>query len=492
VRRGAAAVVRRGEAAVVRRGAVPECGGRAVRPQARESAPVRRPDANDPGLLTAAQTSLLVDLYELTMAASYHREGMDTDAVFELFVRRLPPHRDWLLVAGIGPALALVMAMRFGEAELGYLRSRGFADDFLARLQGLRFSGDVDAMPEGTVCFANEPIVRVRGPRIEAQLIETLLLNQVNFQTMVASKAARVVLAAGGGEPGHGERVIDFSPRRDHGIDAAMKVSRSAAIAGCGGTSNVAAAMRYGLEPIGTMAHSYVLSFPDERSAFEAFLRLFPDSGVLLVDTYEVEQGVRNAIEASRSTGVALRWIRIDSGDLAALAHRSRRLLDEAGMRTTAITVSGDLEERRIAALVADRVPVDHFGVGTDLGTSRDSPAVNGVYKLVAHARGEALQGVRKLSADKETLPGPKQVWRRHEDGTMAGDLLAAAEEVHEGEPLLVPFVRDGELVRTENLATMRARAAASLAALPAELRRSLEGADPYPVAISAALSAAS
>ena len=379
------------------------------------------PDANDPGLLTAAQTSLLVDLYELTMAASYHREGIDEEAVFELFVRRLPPRRDWLLVAGIGPALELVAAMRFGDAELGYLRSRGFAEDFLARLEGLRFSGDVEAMPEGTICFANEPIVRVRAPRIEAQLIETLLLNQVNFQTMVATKAARIVLAAGGGEPGHGERVTDFSPRRDHGIDAAMKVARSAAIAGCGGTSNVAAAMRYGLEPVGTMAHSYVLSFPGERQAFEAYLRLFPDSGVLLVDTYDVEQGVRNAIEASRATGVQLRGIRIDSGDLASLARRSRQLLDEAGMQATAITVSGDLEEGRIAALVADGVPIDRFGVGTDLGTSRDSPTVNGVYKLVAHASGEVMRGVRKLSADKETLPGPKQVWRRHDGGRWPG-----------------------------------------------------------------------
>jgi nicotinate phosphoribosyltransferase len=240
------------------------------------------------------------------------------------------------------------------------------------------------------------------------------------------------------------------------------------------------------------MAHSYVLSFPDERQAFEAFLRLFPDSGILLVDTYEVEQGVRNAIEASRSTGIPLQGIRIDSGDLAALAHSSRRQLDEAGMAEVAITVSGDLEEGRIAALVADGVPADRFGVGTDLGTSRDSPTVNGVYKLVAHAGGDGLQGVRKLSADKETLPGPKQVWRRHENATMTGDLVAAADEEGDGEPLLVPFMRSGEVVRREDLATMQARATKSLAALPAELRRaSADAALPYPVEISAALSAA-
>ena len=450
------------------------------------------PDANDPGLLQVAETSLLVDLYELTMAASYLREDMDQDSVFELFVRRLPPRRDWLLTAGLGPALRLAVGMRFGEAELGYLRARGFDDAFLDRLAGLRFSGDVEAMPEGTICFANEPIVRVTGPRIEAQLLETLLLNQVNFQTMAATKAARIALAAGGGEPGAGERVIDFSPRRDHGIDAAMKVARSAAIAGCGGTSNVAAAMRYGLRPVGTMAHSFVLSFASEIASFEAFLRSFPERGTLLVDTFDVEAGVRNAIEASRSTEVPLRGVRIDSGDLGALARRARRLLDEAGMPETEITVSGNLEEGRIAELVAGGAPIDRFGVGTDLGTSRDSPTVDGVYKLVADALDDGWRGVRKLSADKATLPGPKQVWRRHRDGSMAGDLVAAAEESADGEPLLAPFVRGGEIVREEDLGTMRDRAAAGLRSLPVGLRpASGEAAkEPYPVEISAALTA--
>ena len=429
------------------------------------------PDINDPGLLSDAETALLVDLYELTMAATYHREGMDEPAVFELFARKLPPRRDWLLSAGVGPALRLVREMRFGAAELEYLRSRGFEEGFLDRLADLRFSGDVDAMPEGTVCFANEPIVRVTGPRIEAQLLETLLLNQVNFQTMAATKAARVVLAAGGGEPGQGDRVLDFSPRRDHGIDAAMKVARAAAIAGAGGTSNVAAAMRYGLEPVGTMAHSFVLSFADERSAFEAFLRSFPETGVLLVDTFDTGQGVRNAIEASRATGVPLRGVRIDSGDLAALAGLARELLDEAGMEQTLITVSGDLEEEGIAALVAAGAPIDRFGVGTDLGTSRDSPVVNGVYKLVADAGAAGWRGVRKLSPDKQTLPGAKQVWRRHQEGRMAGDLIAPAEEGGDGEPLLVPFMRDGEIAREDDLAAMRERAQSQLRSLPAALR---------------------
>src|SRR5215210_586685 len=245
------------------------------------------PDPNDHGLLSAAETSLLTDLYELNMAAGYHRAGIDETAIFELFVRRLPPRRDWLLCAGLGPTLRLITEMRFGPRELEYLESRGFDSSFLDRLSVFRFRGDFDAMPEGTLAFANEPLIRVTAPRIEAQLLETLLLNQVNFQTMVATKAARIVLAAGGGGPGAGERVIDFSPRRDHGADAAMKVARSAAVAGCGATSNMAAAMRYGLRPVGTMAHSYVLSFDTEPEAFRCFVETFPGNTVMLVDTYD-------------------------------------------------------------------------------------------------------------------------------------------------------------------------------------------------------------
>src|SRR5918995_4509314 len=254
------------------------------------------------------------------MAASYFRREMNQPAIFELFARKLPPHRTWLLAAGLGPALRLVRDLRFGEAELAYLGLIGFRADFLEYLSGFRFSGDIHAIPEGTVCFANEPLLRVTGPRIEAQILETLLLNQINFQTMVATKAARVVLAAGGGEPGAGDSVIDFSPRRDHGVDAAMKVARSAAVAGCGGTSNVAAAMRYGLPPVGTMAHSYVLAFDTEAEAFRCFIESFPKGTVMLVDTYDTLQGVGNAIAAARDAGVPLAGIRLDSGDLLALS----------------------------------------------------------------------------------------------------------------------------------------------------------------------------
>jgi nicotinate phosphoribosyltransferase len=443
------------------------------------------PDANDPGLLAPSETGLLIDQYELAMASSYHRRGMNQDAIFELFARRLPPHRTWLLAAGLGPTLRLVRELRFSDPELAYLGSIGFADDFLEYLSGFRFTGDVHAIPEGTVCFANEPLLRVTGPRIEAQLLETLLLNQVNFQTMVATKAARVVLAAGGGRPGAGDSVIDFSPRRDHGIDAAMKVARSSAVAGAGGTSNVAAAMRYGLRPVGTMAHSYVMSFEREEDAFRAFLEDFSHSTVLLVDTYDSAQGVRNAIAAARDTGIALRGVRLDSGDLLELSREARRLLDEAGMGDAVIVASGDLQEHRIAELVAAGAPIDLWGVGTELGTSRDSPVVNGVYKLVADRADGSWRGVWKRSPHKATHPGPKQVYRVYDGGTMAGDVIAAEDEAPGGEPLLVEAMRDGEIVREDTLDEIRARTTSQLDALPEALRPPEDDVDPYPVTYS-------
>jgi nicotinate phosphoribosyltransferase len=446
------------------------------------------PDANDPGLLSPPQVSLMTDQYELAMAASYHRRDMNGSAIFELFARRLPVHRTWLLAAGLGPALRLVSQLRFGEDEITYLGSLGFDEEFLSYLSEFRFSGEIDAIPEGTVCFANEPLLRVTGPRIEAQILETLLLNQINFQTMVATKSARVVLAAGGGEPGAGDAVIDFSPRRDHGIDAAMKVARSAAVAGCGGTSNVAAAMRYGLRPVGTMAHSYVMSFEHERDAYKAFMEDFPDGAVLLVDTYDTLEGVRHAIAASRDTGVPLRGVRLDSGDLLELSREARRILDDARMTETRIVASGDLEEHRITALVEAGAPIDTWGVGTEIGTSRDSPVVNGVYKLVADRGAEGWRGVWKRSSDKATHPGPKQVFRSYANGTMTGDVIAAEGEKPGGEPLLTAFMREGEIAREEALDEIRERSAAQLAALPAALHPPEDEVPPYPVTYSKTL----
>jgi nicotinate phosphoribosyltransferase len=440
-------------------------------------------DPNDPGLLSPLEVSLLIDQYELAMSASYFRRGMNETAVFELFVRRLPPGRDWLLVAGVGPALAMVEQMRFGEAECDYLKGLGFEPGFVEYLADCRFTGDVDAMPEGTLAFPGEPLVRVTGPRIEAQLLETLLLNQINFQTAVATKAGRITLAAGGPD-----RFVDFSPRRDHGVDAAMKVARAAVIAGASGTSNVAAAKRYGLQPVGTMAHSYVLSFAREEDAFRAFAEDTPENAVLLVDTYDTVEGVRHAIDAARAAGVALRGVRLDSGDLLELSRTARTMLDEAGMRDATILASGDLEEHAIARLVADGAPIDTWGVGTDLGTSRDAPALGGVYKLVAHRPGGTWRGVAKRSAGKASLPGAKQVFREFRDGRMAGDTIGLADEGLPGEPLLVPAMRGGRTVPGESLERLRERAMASLDALPDELRRpdSVGGERPYRVEHSA------
>ena len=438
------------------------------------------PDINDAGLLSAAETSLLTDQYELTMAASYLRRRMNEPAIFELFVRHLPPHRDWLLLAGVGPALAMVEAMRFGDPELEYLRSLGFAPAFLEYLAGFRFTGDIEAMPEGTVAFAGEPLLRVTAPRIEAQLVETLMLNQVNFQTAIATKAARIVLAAGSGA------VVDFSPRRDHGTDAAMKAARAAAIAGAAGTSNVAAAHRYGLDPVGTMAHSYVMSFDTEAEAFRAFMEDTPHNAVLLVDTYDTIEGVAHAIAAARDTGVRLKGVRLDSGDLLALSRAARSMLDAAGLAGAGIMASGDLDERKIAALVAGGAPIDAWGVGTDLGTSRDSPSVGGVYKLVADRRDGRWRPVAKRSPDKATLPGAKQVFRIDVDGVMNHDVLAAAGESLPGRPLLEPAIRNGRVVLHDALGDLQARAAASLRSLPQALRGPGAGPErPYAVTLS-------
>ena len=381
----------------------------------------------------------------------------------------------------------MVEAMRFGARELEYVSGLGLPAAFLDYLRGFRFTGSVEAMSEGTVAFAGEPLLRVTAPRIEAQLVETLLLNQVNFQTAIATKAARLVLAAGGGMPGAGGSLVDFSPRRDHGIDAAMKAARSAAIAGATGTSNLAAAMRYGLTPVGTMAHSYVLSFPDERAAFRAFMEDVPENAVMLVDTFDTLAGVHHAIEAARETGVRLQGVRLDSGDLLTLSRASRGLLDDAGMRDARIVASGDLDERRIADLVAAHAPIDVWGVGTDLGTSRDSPTVGGVFKLVAdRPEGSEWRPVAKRSEAKATLPGPKQVFRRILDGTMTEDVLGVADEALDGRPLLRTAMRGGHLELDDDLPLLRARAAGDLAALPSDLRRpGRQARRPYPVRLS-------
>jgi len=438
------------------------------------------------GYVTPDNVALLTDLYELAMADSYHRQGMNDRATFALFVRSLPPGRAFLVSAGLDTALAYLEELRFGDEAITYLRSlQMFSDGFLESLRGFRFTGDVRAIPEGEVFFPPEPLLEVSGPRIEAQIVETFLLNTLNFQVMVASKAARAVLAA------RGRGVVDFSPRRDHGVDAALKVARAAFIAGCTGTSNVLAGMIYGLPVVGTMAHSYVMSFSDELESFRAFTHDFPNNAVLLIDTYDTLAGVANAItvgQEMRAQGGRLRGVRIDSGDLVAQSRAVRVALDAAGFKDTQIFLSGDLNEYRIAELLEQGAAVDAFGVGTELGTSPDAPNVGGVYKLVEDEKGYKI----KLSTGKATLPGRKQVWRRTDaDGQPAADLVTLHDEPPPAEysPLLSEVMRNGRRLRSESLAEIRQRCTERLAALPDELR-ALEDGNRYPVALSPALTA--
>lgn len=436
------------------------------------------------GYVTPANVALLTDLYELAMSDSYFRHDMNARATFALFVRSLPPGRAFLVSAGLDTALAYLEGLRFEDEAIRYLTSlRLFSDGFLDYLRGFRFTGDVRAIPEGEVFFPPEPLVEVSGPRIEAQIVETFLLNTLNFQVMVASKAARAVLAA------RGRAVVDFSPRRDHGTDAAVKAARAAYVAGCSGTSNVLAGMLYGLPVVGTMAHSYIMSFSDELEAFRTFARDFPTNAVLLIDTYDTLQGVANAITVGRelaASGARLRGVRIDSGDLVAQSRAVRAALDAAGFRDTRIFLSGDLNEHRIAELLDQGAAVDAFGVGTELGTSADAPSIGGVYKLVEDEKGYRI----KLSTGKATLPGRKQVWRRTDDeGQPVGDVIALHDEPAPAgcAPLLVPVMREGQRTVSEPLAAIRQRCTERLAGLPEELRV-LEDPMSYPVTLSPAL----
>jgi nicotinate phosphoribosyltransferase len=422
-----------------------------------------------------SNASQLIDLYQLRMAQAYFEEGLDARATFDLFVRRLPPPRNFLLACGLDDALEFLERLSFDRGALDYLAGLGqFSAKFLERLGRMRFTGDVYAVPEGTPVFAGEPILEVVAALPEAQLVETFVMNQIHLQTVLASKAARIVEAAGG------RPVVDFSLRRTHGVDAGLKSARALYIAGVASTSNVLAGQIYGLPVAGTMAHSYVQAHDDEDAAFRAFLRLYPE-GVVLVDTYDTLIGVGRLVALAGVLGEHFRVsaIRLDSGDLEDLSRAARRLLDEAGLRQVEIFASGGLDEHSIDALVRSGAPIDGFGVGTLLGVSADAPALDMVYKLVEYA------GVSrtKLSTDKHLLGGRKQVFRRS-----TGDVIARAEERHDGRRLLIPVMRDGRRLVDESLETIRERARREIALLPTRCR-SLEPMNPsYPVEVSAAL----
>jgi nicotinate phosphoribosyltransferase len=429
-----------------------------------------------------SELGLFTDLYELTMAQAYLAEGLTGNAVFTLFVRRLPKVRNFLLACGLESVLGYLQHVRFTDDDLAYVRSLDlFSDDLLTWLSRFRFTGDVYAVPEGTPVFANEPILEIVAPIAQGQFVETFVMNQINVQTVLASKGARVAAAA------RGRKVVDFGARRTHGIDAAVKGARAFYIAGVHATSNVLAGKLYGIPVAGTMAHSFVQAFADEREAFRAFARIFPGT-TLLVDTYDTLEGVRHVVELATRAPEAFKIsaVRLDSGDLAGLARETRRILDAAGLQQIGIFASSGLDEHAIAALLDAGAPIDGFGVGTAMSVAEDAPAIDIAYKL-AEYDGE---GRTKLSPDKPILPGRKQLFRQAKDGKAIGDVIAVADEQVEGRPLLRAVMRGGHQTAeaVEDLQSIRRRAAEELAALPAEVT-SLEHADPpYPVSISAAL----
>lgn len=427
---------------------------------------------------------LLTDLYELTMAAGYHAHGLaDRRATFELWVRKLPTRRNYLVAAGLEQAVHYLTHLSFSPEQIDYLRSHPvFADvpkDWFARLADLRYGGDLWALPEGTVVFAGEPLLRVSAPIMVAQIVETFLITTLTMQTLVASKAARVVDAA------EGRAVVDFGSRRAHGPQAGLLAARASYLGGCTGTSNTEAARLLSIPAVGTQAHAWVMAFGDEVEAFRRFGEVFPRSATMLIDTYDTVQGARNAL----ASGAPMQAVRLDSGDLAVLSKEVRRVLDEAGRRDVKIVASGDLNEDRLHDLVAAGAPIDLFGVGTELVTSRDEPALNTVYKLVEQETPEGTVGRLKLSAEKKTYPFAKQVFRQSGPDVLSQefreDVVGRATERQPGEPLLIEVLRGGEPVRPlPSLEEGRTRCREQLARLPRPLR-DLGPCEPYPVRVS-------
>ena len=433
--------------------------------------------------------SFTTDLYELTMAAAYFDNRIHHRGIFELFVRSLPKHRAYLIAAGLEQALVHLRDLRFTVEQVDYLRDhpafKHVSSEFFDYLAAFHFTGDLWAVPEGTAIFAAEPLLRVDAPLIEAQIIETFLLATINFQTSIASKAARIVTAS------KGRSVIEFGTRRAHGTEAGLLAARAAFIGGCAGTSNVEAGYLFGIPTFGTLAHSFVMAFDREDDAFRAFLRVFPDTATILADTYDTIAAVTRLARDFRS-GIAA--VRLDSGDLLQLSLQVRQILDDAGMADTRIFASGDLDEYRIEELLGRGARIDTFGVGTHLSTSYDAPALGGVYKLVAETEDGKTTMRIKLSPGKVTFPGPKQIWRlTDERGNYVEDVVALAGEaapadgIGSAKPLLELAMRSGlpiderlqaetddkprqRLDRLSRLEAARVRAADELKRLPREL----------------------
>lgn len=426
---------------------------------------------------------LLTDLYELTMLQAYFEQRMNGLAVFELFVRKLPPHRNFLIAAGLAQVLEYLADLQFSAEELEWLRRSGrFTEAFCDSLVGLRFSGDVDAMPEGTVFFADEPILRIVAPLPEAQLVESRVMNLMHYETLIASKAVRCALAA------PQRLLVDFGLRRSHGAEAGLLSARASYIAGFSGTATVEAGRMFQIPVYGTMAHSYVQAHADEMEAFECFARAQPTNAMLLIDTYDTERAADRVVALAKKLAadrIRIKGVRIDSGDLGEHARRVRAILDAGGLADVTIFASGNLDEYRLRELMAQRAPIDGFGVGARMNTSADAPYLDCAYKLQEYDG----QPRRKRSEGKATWPGRKQVYRRlGADGRFAGDLLTLDAETGSGTPLLSPIMRAGRLLQPlPPVEAVRWHAQEQLAKLPERLR-SLEDAVPYPVEIAPAL----
>src|SRR6476661_5968688 len=435
--------------------------------------------------MTSPESPLTTDLYELNMVQAYLDRGEDKEAVFEFFVRRLPARRSFLLAAGLADALAYLETLHFSSSEIDWLRHTGrFRDNLIDYLAGFRFSGDVHAITEETVCFPNEPLIRITAPLPMAQIVETRLINILHFQTMIASKAARMVLAA------PGKILSDFGLRTAHGAEAGLFSARASYIAGFGGAANVLAGERYGIPIVGTMAHSFVQVHDDEMTAFDNFARSRPEGVVLLIDTYDTEASARKVVQLApklKADGINIRGVRIDSGDLGAMAKKVRGILDAGGLSDVIIVVSGGINEDVLQTMTASKAPIDGYGIGVNLDASIDAPSLDCAYKLQEYA-GEPR---RKLSEGKATWPGSKQVWRGYgADGRMRGDVLSLDGDTQAGETLSVPVMRKGKRVdAAPTLTQIRERAARELARMPESLRR-LEKAEDYPVRISDKLKA--
>lgn len=435
--------------------------------------------------MTPSTSPLTTDLYELNMVQAYLDRGEDKEAVFEFFVRRLPARRGFMLAAGLEDALGFLETMSYSDRDIAWLKSTGrFRDNLLDYLAQFRFTGDVHAIPEGSVCFPNEPLMRITAPLPQAQLVESRLINILHFQTLIASKAARMVLAA------PGKILSDFGLRTAHGAEAGLYSARASYIAGFAGAANVLAGEVYGIPIVGTMAHSFIQVHDDEMTAFENFSRSRPEGVILLIDTYDTEQGVRKVVDLAprlKADGISIRGVRIDSGDLTESARKVRRILDDGGLRDTIILVSGGINEDVLQTMMQVKAPIDGFGIGVNLDASIDAPSLDCAYKMQEYGG----QPKRKLSEGKATWPGRKQVWRSTgADGRMNGDVLSLETDTQSGEPLVVPVMRGGQRIGpAPTLAQIRERAAADLARLPEPLRLLQQGVE-YPVKVAEKLSA--